>query len=263
MSFQLEPGADVRPRYRMGGLGFGLSAVALSLLCIALAVILVFDFTRDQPHREFTHHPLWIWLVSAPIAWLSLVGCYLIWTPWDSPGWRRRAGFLLLLNGVDLFFWFLDHAADLGLAQGPQNIGWTRMLLGRGLGWIQYGLYASLAGDLLEHLGDRSAQAASRATQGMAWTGFALLFLLAVTCTDFNRWPLMQRRLHPEEYELAIMNLRISSILLLIVVFRITFACAAAARHCNRLVAEWNQAIDSPSVLRPQADDPYAVTARR
>ena len=83
--------------------------------------------------------PLLLWLKNmawwrwhdAPVVWGTLVGSYLLWGRWKERGWQRRAGLLLLMCGVDLALWFLDHMQHLGLYEGEVGHQWLRNQIGQ------------------------------------------------------------------------------------------------------------------------------------
>ena len=72
----------------------------------------------------------WDWL-DVPIVWGSLIGTYLLWGRWNERGWQRRAGLLLVMCGVDMALWFLEHGNDLGLQDSEIGHPWLRNQLGQ------------------------------------------------------------------------------------------------------------------------------------
>jgi hypothetical protein len=226
---------DPRPRYRLCQLGFGLIALALALLSFDTACTLGLIFTRNPGIQNLLGRKEWIWLVSAPITWGSLIGSYLLWGRWTEVSWQRRAGGLLLMNSVDAVIWAMNHAQDLGLAENQFGYPQLRREIAACFGWLEFMLIASLATDLSSHLGKHDAPDAGRSARSFAVIGLALwcveLFMMWAQWTHIvrPRRVMMQQRI----------LLSIGSVFLTALTsFQVTVLCIAASRQCKRFVKE-------------------------
>ena len=137
-----------------------------------------------------------------PITWGSLLGVTLLWGRFEHAGWQRRVGLLLVMSLVDAGFWFLDHGAALGLAEGDLGHDWLRENVGQALGWAEFALMAGLSCEYLEHLGVEYARESGKSTRSMAATGAVVWLLLFCQRTNWSGgWPLVPHRIRSiEEY---------------------------------------------------------------
>ena len=245
---------DLRPRYRLCQAGFALLALGLGLLCGDAALDFAYWCSGSPAIAALVRDPLWTWLVGAPITWGTLVGSFLLWGRWTEPSWQRRAGLLLLMNGIDLVHWTLRHGDALGLRIGELPHGWLRSQLSGGMGWIELALSATLAADLSVHLGRKEAPDSSRGARALAMVGLVVWGLFFLQHTHWRRWPLRPRNfLTPETYLLLIGQ----SLLLAITAFQVTALCILAARQCGHYLRELDRiAADRDRFLLPSEPDP-------
>src|SRR5205823_13017835 len=165
-------------RYRLCRAGFALIALGLSLLCLDMACHLAIWMTRDGKLLGMIQHPLWSWMVGAPITWSTLLGSYLLWGRWTEPGWQRRAGLLVFMNFIDLIQWAVEHGDALGLRLGTVGHPWLRYQLGGLFNWVELALCASLAADVSAHLGRTDAPQAGQTSRAFAIVGLVLGLVL-------------------------------------------------------------------------------------
>jgi hypothetical protein len=178
----------------------------------------------------------WFRLVGPPIVWGSLIGTYLLWGRWSDAGWQRRVGLLLVMSLVDLVLWAMDHGEALNLQIGDLGHQWLRAHLGQALGWAEFALIASLAGDVLGHLGVEPAREASKSTRALAATGAVVWMLLFCQRTDWRRgWPLQGPRRGSIEAMLLDLG---STMIWTITLIQVTALTIAATREISRALAE-------------------------
>ena len=183
----LDQDPEFSQEYRLSRLGFFLLAVGLVPICVIEVVALAADFVGLSPIPLWLHR-LGAWeLLDTLTPWATLAGSTVLWCAWDAPGWRRRAGLLMSMCLVDVASWFLN----LGDAEMQGRHAWFRLQLGEALGWAQFALMASLAGDLLTHLGSEDAEESSKSTRSLIASGAVLWLLLFCERTDLAAgWPL-------------------------------------------------------------------------
>src|SRR4051794_11644024 len=202
-SDRVEPAMDQerdqqRRTYVICRLGFGVLSFALLLASFSSVVWLMRLFSLGGPIVAWIiRSPFWHWL-DAPIVWGSLLGTYLLWGRWTDTGWQRRSGLLIVMGMVDAMLWLMEHGPELGLRFSDVGHEWLRGELGQALGWAEFALIASLAGDLMAHLGVEQAPEAGRATRSLAATGSAVWFLFFLEQTVWG-WPLKKRGLDSPE----------------------------------------------------------------
>lgn len=216
---------DIRLRYRLCSLAFGLIALSLGLLCAAKVSLLALLFGARHEVRAIHDHPGWFWLVDMPITWAALLGSYLLWGRWPVPHWQRRAGLLLIMNGLDAVMWTIDHARRFGFAEVQPDLVWTFFVAANSLGWFELMLAAALASDLAAHLGREDAHAASAAASTVGVIGAIVWGLLALSQTDWGAWPLAPR-FTPEFHVLLL----VTTILMVFLTFQVTIGALTAAR---------------------------------
>ena len=106
----------------------------------------------------------------------------LLWGRWDHKSWQRRTGLLLVMCMVDLVVWFMDRGEN----QVPGHPDWFRLNLGQALGWAEFALLASLAGDYLVHLGLSQAEDSAQSTRSLAATGAVVWLLKFCELTNWD-----------------------------------------------------------------------------
>jgi hypothetical protein len=242
---------DPRWKYRLCGAGFALTALALGLLGLSGGLDLVMMFTGDPAVGGLVRHPLWTWLVGAPITWGSLIGSYLLWGRWREPRWQRRAGLLVLMNATDLLFWILDHGDDLGLGFGRVGHGWLRMHISMALGWAELALFAGLAGDFSAHLGKREAPDAARAARSFSGVGAVVWLFWFLKHTNWIHWPLVSRRFIGLNTYLLMAG---TTLLQALTALQVTLLCVLASRQAGQIVRELTAKANSADPLRSRSE---------
>ncbi len=168
----------LRQRLQRHRLGFSLLGLALVVLSLSTIGGLILIFTRQRMHLgAILGLPQWDLIESSVIVWGSLLGVALLFGPWPDESWRRRSGLLLLMCMIDAVLWGLDHVADLGLSDGKMPHEWFRGALGAAIGWSEFALIASLAGDSAAHLGEPQALDFAKAVRSLATTGAMVWFM--------------------------------------------------------------------------------------
>jgi hypothetical protein len=137
---------------------------------------------------------------------------------------------------ADVVLWGLDHGDELRLRVGDFGHFWLRNRLGEALGWAEFALLASLAGDVIAHLGIERAREASKSTRALAATGAVIWMLLFIQRTDWNRgWPLQGPR--RDSIETVLLDLG-STMIWTITLIQVTALTIAATRESSRALAE-------------------------
>jgi hypothetical protein len=227
-----------RQSYQLCRLGFGILAFALVLACSTAILEVLYRFGGDS-FVVWISDLGWFRLVGPPIVWGSFVGTYLLWGRWNDSGWQRRVGLLLVMSAVDLVLWAMDHGDALNLQFGDLGHQWLRSHLGQALGWAEFALIASLAGDVLGHLGVEPAREASKSTRALAATGAVVWMLLFCQRTDWNRgWPLQGPRRASIEAKLLELG---STMIWTITLIQVTALTIAATRETSRTLAEMDR----------------------
>ncbi|WP_165063717.1 hypothetical protein [Paludisphaera rhizosphaerae] len=183
-----EEAVDFPKAYRWSRLGFFLMALGLVPTCILEVAVLVGRFSEPRLLRWIARSGL-LEITDTLVPWATLAGATLLWTAWELPSWRRRAGLLMTMCLVDVACWFVA----LGDPNGMGEHAFFRNQLGAALGWAQFALIASLSGDVLVHLGVEQAEESSKSTRSLAATGAVVWMLLFVETTDLQAgWPLQR-----------------------------------------------------------------------
>lgn len=198
--------------------------------------------------------PLWHWS-DVPVVWGSLLGTYLLWGRWSDPGWQRRSGLLVLMCVFDAFFWIVEHGGELGLRQNELDHEWMLMSIGQALGWAQFALIASLACDLMAHLGVEQAPEAGKSTRSLAATGAAIWFFYFLEKTQWTDWPL-----HPRPVNSILLYLGFTMIWA-IALIQVTALSVAATSQASRVVAEIDQEARDNDQFRPPSDNDFDLIA--
>jgi hypothetical protein len=223
-----------RRTYSLCRIGFALLSFALVIASITTLVGMPFTILPRPVQRALVNSAVWRWS-DTPIVWTSLIGVYLLWGRWSEPSWLRRSGLLLLMSIVDLILWFLTHGEALGLRLGDFGHLWLRSMAGEAIGWAEFALTASLACDVLIHLGVPRADETSRATRSLAGTGAVLWMLYVFQSTDWQVWPIEHIPIRRLETLLLMFGWNMVWMIALIQVSALTIA---ATRQCTQVIAE-------------------------
>jgi len=230
------------PRYRLCRAGFAAVGLGLALMGFSAAFELLILFSEQQQQQQLwklTRHPVWIWAINAPITWLTLIGSYLIWAGRGDADWRRRAGFFLILNAIDLVQWAVSHAEALGMQPGAVGHPWLRFQVSMGFQWIEDALCATLAAELAGSLGDVKAAALANKVRVLAAAGGALWAIGLVHNTDWNRgWPLVGRQIIFRFDPLWALVLFGGLALTVLTTLNGVALCASACRRCSRAIVK-------------------------
>src|SRR5437764_7022908 len=182
-----------RKTYEVSRLGFAILSTALVLACFTSLLDLLSCFHRDLVLRII--RTAWYPWIDVPIVWGSLLGATLLWGRWEHVSWQRRSGLLLVMSLADVVLWVLAHGAVLGRGEIAIGHDWLRGHLGEALGWAEFALLASLAGDYLGHLGVEQAAESAKAARSMAATGAVVWMLVFCEQTHWAQgWPLQPHR---------------------------------------------------------------------
>jgi len=234
----MDPERDsLRQTYQLSRLGFAILSVSLLLACSTSLLSLVALFGGRSFAIWIANMWWWRWVgTPTPVVWGCLIGTYLLWGRWPDPGWQRRVGLLVVMGLVDVILWGLDHGDELRLQVGDFGHLWLRNRLGEALGWAEFALLASLAGDVIAHLGVERAREASKSTRALAATGAVIWMLLFCQRTDWNRgWPLQGPR--RDSIETVLLDLG-STMIWTITLIQVTALTIAATRESSRALAE-------------------------
>jgi hypothetical protein len=224
-----------RQSYQLCRLGFAILSFALVLACFTSILEVVYKF-EGHSFVDWIISMGWFRLVGPTIVWGSLIGTYLLWGRWNDSGWQRRVGLLLVMSVVDVVLWAMDHGDALNLQIGDFGHRWLRNHLGQALGWAEFALIASLAGDVLGHLGVEPAREASKSTRALAATGAVVWMLLFCQRTDWHRgWPLQGPRRGSIEAFLLDLG---STMIWTITLIQVTALTIAATRETSRALSE-------------------------
>jgi hypothetical protein len=241
-----------RQTYQLCRLGFAILSVSLVLACFTSILALIAQFGGRPIVVWVVNMPWWRWL-GTPIVWGSLFGTYLLWGRWSDPGWQRRAGLLVVMGIVDVILWGLDHGNDLGLRLEDVGHKWFRSNLGEALGWAEFALMASLAGDVMAHLGVEQAREASKSTRSLAATGAVVWMILFCHCTAWKRgWPLQGPR---NDRSLETMLLYLGSTMIwTITLIQVTALSIAATRETSHVLSEMAREDRSEDLFRSPSE---------
>jgi hypothetical protein len=225
-----------RQSYQLCRLGFAILSFALVLACFPSILEVVYRFGGDS-FVVWISNMGWLRLIGPPIVWGSLIGTYLLWGRWNDAGWQRRVGLLLVMSMVDIVLWALD--LDALNIHGDVGHQWLRSHLGQALGWAEFALIASLAGDVLGHLGVEPAREASKSTRALAATGAIVWMLLFCQRTDWDRgWPLRGPRRPSIQAQLLDLG---STMIWTITLIQVTALTIAATRETSRTLSEMDR----------------------
>jgi hypothetical protein len=227
-----------RQTYQLCRLGFAILSLSLLLACSTSILLLVAQFGNRSIAVWIAQNMHWLRWLETPVVWGCLIGTYLLWGRWSELGWQRRVGLLIVMSLADVVLWALNQGDQLALRMGDVGPGhrWLRSNLGEALGWAEFALLASLAGDVIAHLGVESAREASKSTRSLAATGAIVWMLLFCQQTMWNRgWPLQG----PRNGSLESLLLQLgSSMIWTITLIQVTALVIAATRETSRALAE-------------------------
>jgi|GEM_PF-1168795 len=244
-----------RRTYQLCRLGFGLLSFSLIVASTTMILGLIWGFLFRPPWLLWIlRSPLWYWS-DIPVVWGSLIGTYLLWGRWSDAGWQRRSGLLVLMCVFDAFFWIVEHGGELGLRQKEIEHAWMLVSIGQALGWAQFALIASLACDLMAHLGVAQAPEAGKSTRSLAATGAAIWFFYFLERTKWTDWPL-----HPQPVNSPLLFLGFTMIHA-IALIQVTALAVAATGQASRVVAELDQEARENDQFRPPSDSDFDLLA--
>jgi hypothetical protein len=218
---------------------FGFSLLGLALVVASLSTIgeLIMIFARQRLNLgAVLGIPRWDLIEESVVVWGSLLGVALLCGKWPDESWRKRSGLLLIMCLADAVLWGLDNAADLGLHDGQVDHEWLRQALGRAIGWSEFALIASLAGDSASHLGEPQSIDFAKAVRSLATTGAMVWFMYFYVRTNWNPpiWPLRSRPLDPNGFMLFLGWVVLAAILLV----QVTALTLLAGRCCGRTLRQ-------------------------
>ncbi len=221
---------DPRPRYRLCRAGFSIAALAYALFAVDGFGFAVGIIRRERDLLRFLASPFWDWAVNTPITWGTFLGSCLLVGRFSAPVWRNRILLLVVMNTVDVFFWGIEHGEALGLPRALNDLrgGYYLWAISPLLNLAQVTLYAGLAGDLLEHLGE-SDEASQRMRGVWLAAGLAAFFWIGF---QWHLWrfppgqaPRFRWRRGPQPFQLLIA----SSLAQAATYLMISLLCARAA----------------------------------
>ena len=221
-------------RHRMGYSLLSLSLVVASLSTIG-QLILIFSGQR-RGLGAVLGISQWDLIEDTVVVFATLLGVALLFGRWPDENWRRRSGLLLLMAMIDVVLWGLDHANELGIADGRADHEWFCRSLGAALGWSEFALLAGLAGDEASQLGEPQAADFAKAVRSLATTGAMVWFSYFYFRTDWTGplWPLRERPLDRNGAMLALGYAVLGAILLV----QTSGLTLLAGRCCERTLRE-------------------------
>jgi hypothetical protein len=252
----------LRVRLQRFRIGFSLIGVALLVYCVSLIIHLVMIFQQQgQPLGVMLGIPYFDLIEGAIITWGSLLGVCMICGNWPDIHWQRRSGILLMMCLADAVIWSLDHAGELGLSDGKFGHEWFREALATALGWSEFALIATLAGDLASHQGEAQANDLARSARSLATTSALLWFLYFTYRTDWIPpiWPLRARMLNLMTFMLSLAY----HVLLAIILVQTTSLCLLASRCCGRTLREMALADHANDVMPSRSEDGWEEMIRK
>jgi len=231
-----------RARRRFRRLGLGFSSLALGLIIASFSTIATLLIFLSGPGHLALWKAFrqWELIEETAVVWSTLIGVALLWGPWPDREWLRRSGLLLMMCLVDVVLWSLDHAVDLGLSEVKVGHEWFRQSLGQAIGWSEFALIASLAGDMASRLGQPQALDFGRAARSLSTTGAMVwaMFFYSRTNWDPPFWPLREVPLNRSTLLLMLG----SGVLVAVNLVQVTALSLMAGRACGaelrRLAAE-------------------------
>lgn len=238
-------------RYQLCWLAFASISLGLGLLFIDAGCNLAFLLTFNPELRGLLRSSGWEWGVGAPITWGTVIGSYLLLGRSEDPTWRRRAGLLVVMNGIDLLFWTISHLDELGLGPGYLEHAWLPHAISSGLGWAEFMLFAMMAAEMAAQLGRPEVHEHALSARSICTIGLMLWAIEFVSRTDWaHGWPLEAKPIGPRTH-LLILG---STLLLTIGAFQVTLLCLSACRMCGRTLARMRAEYESHDLLRSRSE---------
>jgi hypothetical protein len=268
---------EQRRRYQRYRVGFGLIALGVGVLFIDSGCHLAWYLTFHPELKSLVTSRWWDWALGTTITWGTLIGSYFLWGRLQDPSWQnragllvvmntdeaarklidsawqRRAGLLVVMNGIDLVTWVISHSEDLGLGLGTANHDnfWLLFQVSRGLGWAEFMLFASLAAELLAHLGRTEAIETGLAARSLCSIGLVLWVIAFISQTDWaHGWPLIQKPPGPRSFLLFLGT----QLLWTIAAFQVTVLSIAACRLSGRAVAKMTSEEEGHELLKSRSE---------
>ena len=247
-----------RKTYRLCQLGFGLLAGVLTFVCLLELVSIPGFFIDRRFLAGLFNSPLVRWSDTG-IVFGSLTGFYLLVGRWQTTSWQRRTGLLVVMGIIDAVLWTVQHGEELGLRMGDVGHVWFRSNLGHALGWAELALLASVASEVLVHLGVTQASEAGRATRSLAASGATIWMLFFFLSTDRRAgWPLIPL---PPRQETVLLEIG-TNLIYLVILIQVTALTIAATRRCGLTMKEIDQEDRENDPLRSESDKDYALDPR-
>jgi len=245
-----------RKTYFLCQLGFGILAGALIVACFTELVSLPRMLLGGGKFNWLFSTKIWQWL-DTPVVFGCLIGWYLLFGRWRETSWQRRTGLLVVMGIIDACLWLAHHSDELGLQTGVIGHEWFRMNLGHALGWAEIVLVATIASDLLVHLGIEQASEAGKATRSLAASGLTLwvVFLCITTNWRAGGPPLGFGPLLLDLVRLLYMG---STLIWTVVLLQATALSIAATKRCAQTLKEMDEEDRQNDPLRSASDREYA-----
>ncbi len=241
---------DPKPRYRLCRFGFVLAAVALGLQCADIVLTLFAQFGGNLDLLNVVQDARWSWIVGSTITWCAFVGSLLLVGRWSEPRWRRRSVLLVCFNAFDVLLWVSHHGRTFGVILPVLQNLWVQQAVSV-LQWFELLLFASLARDVLDHLGQKGGQEVYLITRAFATIGVMVWVFLMMIGTRWEAgWPL---RLRPLTLETLLIHLG-SSALLALTAFQVTLLCVHASRGCSSFLTELERAESDHELLKSRSE---------
>lgn len=245
----------LRNRLRLCQVGFVLSSIGLGLLCFNEACSWGSRIFGQRELWEIVNSRWWSLFFGAAIPWTTLIGSYFFWGRSADPSWQRRAGLLVIMNGIDAYTWFLMYGHAFGLGVAPAGPNWLLFELSNVLGWVEFMLFASLAADMLRELGNPAAAEQEAATRWLSTVGLVLWILLFVAFSSWGGRP-------PRNFRILRDVLLAAAFVRIATSFQVTVLAVAAGRQCARARIKLNDEADEHELLRSPSErdgeDPFA-----
>ena len=184
--------ALLRRRLQRYNVGFACLSLALIVASLSMMGSLIMNFGRLGPIGALLGIPHWRLIEQSLIVWPSLFGVLLLNGPWPDASWRRRSGLLLVMCVIDAVVWAIENAVELHLSDVKIGNDWLLMAITNTIGWSEFALIASLAGDMAAHLGEPQGSDLARGVRSLATTGAMIWFAFFYFSTDWTPpvWPL-------------------------------------------------------------------------
>lgn len=225
---------DPRPRYRLCRVAFFLGAASMALFALTGLCQVLGILGGSEELLRLIRSPLWDWLVGVPITFGSLLASYLLLGRWSEPKWRTQTMLLAAMNTIDVGYWCVEHADELGLAirRGAPGDDGLGFVFGLVIGFLELRLFATLAAEVSTNLGHLESLGIARAARVAAGIGLALWLIVVMHQLDW-RGKFPPRFLRWRDLEIFLIFLG-SLTARSVSAFFVTIACAQACVHCSR-----------------------------